>query len=76
MTSGPCPENETAVLGVGARHGGKNESSLVGAFNHNEYPRRRFASSLKLAPIWSDERVFSGWLSETEAAALSQGRAR
>ena len=70
-----CPETETAALGVRSRHGGKDERAFAGTFKHNVIARRGFTSSLKLAPIWTDEHVFAGWLSEAETSALSCGRA-
>jgi len=72
----PCPETETAALGLQPRHGGHDERACGATFKDNGSARRGFASSLILRPIWSDERVFAGWLSDGEAALLADGRAR
>jgi hypothetical protein len=68
----PCPETETAALGVGSRHGGHDESACGATFRHNVTAGHRFESRLKLQPIWSDDRCLAGWLTSGEAAVLSQ----
>jgi hypothetical protein len=69
----PEPERQTAAQGVGALNSGDCGNSLPANFQGNVTAGRRFASRLKLQPIWSDGRYFVGWLSDAEAAALSQG---
>ncbi len=69
----PEPERQTAAQGSYPLNSGQDERAFAGTFSHNVTAGRRFASRLKPQPIWTDERVFAGWLSEAEAAALSQG---
>ena len=72
----PEAETKTAAQGVGALSSGQDERAFAGTFSHNVTAGRRFASRLKLQPIWSDDHCLVGWLSESEAAALStRGRA-
>jgi hypothetical protein len=72
----PCPETKTAALELQLRHGGHDERACGATFKDNGSARHRFASSLILRPIWSDEHVFAGWQTDGEAAALLKGGAR
>ena len=69
----PPPERENAAPSVQAKGGVNHETACDGSFSYNVYPARLVRSTVILRPIWSDEHVFSGWLTEAEALALSQG---
>jgi hypothetical protein len=68
----PRLKTGTAPPRVATSGSGKDESGWQATFTNNSTARRPVASSLKLAPIRSDERVFAGWLTSGEDAALSQ----
>ena len=68
------PESSAAAQGVGPLNGGGFEKACDGAFQPNEYRARPVRSTLILRPIWSDERYLVGWLTDAEAALLSDGR--
>jgi len=72
--SSPERERQAAVRGVGSPNSGQDERAFAGTSSHNVTAGRQVESRLKLQPIWSDDHYFVRWLSEGEAAALSQWR--
>ena len=66
----PDPERETAAptaIGNGGNRG-------HGDAEHDEHKARGGRrASLRLVPIWSDDRAFVGWLTAGEAALLQGG---